>query len=414
MYGLLGKKLTHSFSPFVHERINRNIDYRLYETLNVGAFLSAKPFKGINVTNPYKQTVIRHLDTLDDSAEQTQSVNTITNTNGTLKGYNTDFIALKEIIQTRFPKSKNTQVTIMGNGATMRSIKQALLSCGYENIRVCARNPKETEYDITSIPNDVNVLINATPKGMYPDNDATFNIDFANYSRIELVFDLIYNPFFTNLLLNAKRHSIKTMNGLELLIRQALHSQKLFGLTNIQREPKDIARTIQRAFTNIVFIGLPFSGKTYYGQLLAKDIDRPFVDIDQYIEDKVGMSVPNIFQYKGERYFRQLEKNVIKDKAAQHRQIIAPGGGAVLDHEAMQALRQNAFIIYLDLEPSLLEEGDLKGRPLVSSVDDVVTLKREREALYRNYADTIISRGTADDTVILNKIKEALHAYLND
>lgn len=414
MYGLLGKKLTHSFSPYVHESISKELDYQLYETLNIKAFLKAKPFKGVNVTNPYKHEVIPYLDELDPSAHRTQTVNTITNTDGVLKGYNTDYLALKDIIASRFPQKKQTGITILGNGATMRSIKLALLDKGFANITVCARNPKDNENSLGDIPKSTQILINATPKGMYPDNDASFNIDFSKFPSMQLVYDLIYNPFYTNLLLDAKRHSIKVMNGLELLVRQATHSQKIFGCITNSLAPQSITRKIQRNFTNIVFIGLPFSGKTHYGQLLAKQTNRPFVDIDHVIEEKEGISVPNIFQFKGERYFRQVEKNVIKDKASKHQQIIAPGGGAVLDKEAMRALRQNAFIIYLDLEPNLLEESDLKGRPLVNTLSDIMTLKRDREALYRNYADTIISRDTSNDDIVLGKIKEALNAYLGD
>ena len=413
MYGLLGKTLSHSFSPYIHEKLNPDITYNLYETETVGDFLRALPFKGLNVTIPYKQTVIPYLDNVEEAAENIGSVNTIVNYNGQLTGFNTDYTALRSIIKKRYPKSYNSPITILGNGATMRSVKFALRHENYHNITVCARNPKAGESLLEDIPEDTEIIINTTPVGMYPDVKDSVNVDFSGLKRIRLIHDLIYNPFQTLLMLQGKAHGARTMNGLELLVTQAYHSQKHFGLS-----PRDnlseIMTAFRKEFMNIVFIGLPFSGKSHYGRELAKTYDKVFVDTDTLIEERHAMSTQNIFTYKGEDYFRSVEKDIVMEKAKEFGQILAPGGGVVLNEDAMMALKQNAFIIYLDMDDALLESSDLRGRPLIKSKNDWVRLKKERQSLYRTYADTVIRKDTMDESVIISRIEEALNAYFSD
>ncbi len=412
MYGLLGKKLAHSFSVYIHEALSPSMHYQLYETDDVAAFLKSAPFKGLNVTIPYKQAVIDHLDTVDESVTITGVVNTIVKKDNKLHGYNTDYMALKNLVETHYPKNINARITILGNGATARSLLSVFKQKNYQNITICARNPKAGEHSLDAIPEDTQVLINATPVGMFPDVDGAFDIDFTPLNSLKLVHDLVYNPFNTRLIIAAKDHGIKTMNGLELLFTQAFYAQQHFGLSP-KTDIHQLLNTFLKQFMNIVFIGLPFSGKSHYGRRLAKQSDKPFIDIDTLIEDRTGTSIKHLFMYKGEPYFREVEQTLVKEVARQHRQIIAPGGGVVLDHDTMVALKQNAFVIYLEMNDALIDNLTLKNRPLIKSKDDWHRLKQKREKLYKHYADTIIIKDTMDDAVILKKIEEALNAYFN-
>lgn len=412
MYGLLGKSLSHSFSKPIHELLSPTLQYELLETFSLNDFISNIPFKGLNVTLPYKHEVLEMLDGLEAKAKAIGAVNTIVNQNGKKYGYNTDYIALKDIISNKYPTNQETMIVILGNGSTKGTLKHVLNDLGYQNVYVCARNPKENELALADIPLESEVLINATPVGMYPNNESSFDIDFHKYNKVKLVHDLVYNPFQSTLVQQAKAHDIKTMNGLEMLFLQAYHAQKLFGLSP-SNSIDALMKTFKRDTMNIVFIGLPFSGKSHYGRLLAKTIDRPFIDIDNAIETKTALSIDSIFKVKGEDYFRLIEKHIVMDKAKNHSQIIAPGGGVVLDETLMMALKQNSFIIYLDMDDALIDRIDIKNRPLIKTKNDWVRLKNNRMALYKHYADAIIQKDTLDEAEILKRIEVTIDAYFN-
>jgi len=413
VYGLLGKTLSHSFSKRIHEKIDDE-PYHLYETDDVGSFLTSNSFKGVNVTHPYKQAVMNHLDTLDSTAKKTDAVNTIVKKNHKLIGYNTDYLALRDIIQRRFPKDKNTTIGILGNGATMRSLKHALNDENYRNITIYARNPRKDECPLNQISADVEVLINATPVGMYPNNNERFPFRLQDLRALTFVFDVVYNPFKTRLLMEAEALGAETMNGLELLIRQALLSRALYKDKNdVETKPTSLLRSLYEELSNIVLIGLPYAGKSHYGERLAKTLNKPFVDIDQYIESHHGCTIERLFDTEGEAAFRHLEYKAIQDFGKKHGQIIAPGGGVVLSAEVMMALMQNGVLVFLDLDESLLAEHKMTGRPLANTMQDFKKLKNERQSLYEHYCDIVVDKNTWDENVILGRIKEGLNAYFN-
>ncbi len=413
MYGLLGKSLAHSFSKTIHEHLREGLTYHLYETADVQSFLQVKSFRGINVTHPYKKAVMSALDELDETAKRTGIVNTIIRQNGSLKGHNTDYLALDSIIRRHFPRA-STKVAIVGNGATMRSAKVALADCGYTEVDIFARRPHAGEYPLEELEGAYGVLINTTPVGMYPDNASVPPVDFGRLTDLTLVFDVIYNPLKTRLLQKAEAAGIRILNGLEMLVRQAAESQALFF-----GEPLDdlhVAKALaefEKRFLNIVLIGLPFAGKTHYGLRLAKETSKPFIDIDREIEKQQGTSVENIFRMKGEKSFRGFEKEKVMEIAKRHGQWIAPGGGIVEDEEAMLALKQNGILVFLDLDESILSAKNLKDRPLIEDMSDLKELKRQRQSLYETYADVTVAKDTWKESTIIRRIKEALDAHLD-
>ena len=415
MYGLLGKSLKHSLSKKIHERLNKTITYNLYETDDLKAFFRARPFKAINVTNPYKEACLPYIDRLDASAKAIGAVNTIVDEDGLLIGYNTDYKALRTVIAKHFPADTSTFVGIVGNGATSKTLLKALHDDGYVNVMVFARHPSVNEESLSAIETytSLRVLINATPLGMYPNTEQSFDFSLDIFKQLTLVFDLIYNPLKTNLLLEAKKENIPYINGLPMLVKQAMFAQEIFFATSFEKVYERFYKSLEIELYNIVFIGLPFSGKSHYGRLLSTLYDKPFIDIDQSIERQEHAKIETLFTTQGEAYFRALEEKKVLSIAKRHAQVVAPGGGIIQSASAMHALMHNSLIIFLDLDLSILSPENLRNRPLIQNINDLKSLQAKRQPLYETYASITIRKDTWDEAVIINRIKEAIDDYFN-
>lgn len=415
MYGLLGKSLSHSLSKTIHETMTPSMDYHLYETDDLKNFFRARPFKAINVTHPYKEACVPFLDVLDETAKTIGVVNTIIDENGRLVGYNTDLLALKHLIRTYFPDDPGTKTAIIGNGATSKSIVKAMEALGYQTPSVYARNPNEGEFHLGDIEGNtaIEVIVHATPVGMYPDNEGALSFSLDSFMNLKLVFDLIYNPLRTNLLMKAEKLGVPVMNGLEMLVEQARESQKRFFRDYDPPSTHSIVNTIRRKITNVTLIGLPFSGKSHFGRLLKDRLDKPLIDIDQSIENAENAPVHAIFKKKGEAYFRKTEEAKVIEVAKRYGQIIIPGGGIIMNERAMRTLKQNSVIIFLDLNLNLIDEDVMKGRPLAKTPEALERLKEERQPLYEQYADHIIAKDTWDESTIMQRIEEALDEHFD-
>ncbi len=411
MYGLLGEKLSHSFSVDIHQILNPSISYNLYETRDLETFFSTAVFEGLNVTHPYKEAVIPLLDKLDASSIKTNAVNTIIKTGHHLIGYNTDYMALKHLFSTTLKNAKKASFGILGNGATMRSIKHALYDLNHDNITVYARNPQLGEKPLECLEDKHDYLINATPVGMYPHNDQTIADKIKSFKNITIAMDLIYNPLRSNFLLNAKQMGAKIINGLPLLFLQAAYAQKIWELCAFPTDWQKRTEFLEKQLENIVLIGMPFSGKSHYGYLLEKMMQKKFVDIDRLIEEKAHTDITTIIKTSGEETFRALEHETTIKAAKRHRQIIATGGGIIQNKMAMQILKQNGLIVWLDVSDNLAESKKLDTRPLLDSFKDWQITKKRRYHNYKAYADIIIEKNTEDETIILNRLKEALDGY---
>ncbi len=387
MYGLIGEKLGHSFSKEIHNQL-ADYDYQLIELSaeEFPRFMEAKEFDGINVTIPYKEAVIPYLDQLDKSAEAIGSVNTVVNQNGKLIGYNTDFDGLLYLLEVNNMEIHGKTVMILGTGGTSKTITAICRELGASQVYKVSRGGGiYFNYEQAEELDDVQVIFNATPRGMYPNNyERPFNTSF--YPNLESVIDVVYNPLNTSMVLMSLAQGLNAVGGLEMLVAQAKRAAELFtGAVIPDRRNQEIYLNLCREMQNIVFTGMPGCGKTTLGKQVAEQLHRPFVDIDEEIVKTAGKSIPEIFEQDGEDAFRKTEKELIRKFAAQHGQVIAPGGGIVKDFSNIQALQQNGMLLFIDRPLELLTASE--DRPLARSKEAIEKLHQERYHIYDRYCD---------------------------
>ena len=418
-YGLIGEKLGHSFSKIIHEKL-ADYTYELCPLAKdeLDAFMTAKQFKAINVTIPYKQDVIPYCDVLDDSAKRIGVVNTIVNRDGKLFGYNTDFAGFLYNLNAHGITLKDKKVMICGSGGTCKTVTAVAEYMGAKEILVVSRSKKENAvtYEECIRHKDVDVVVNASPKGMYPDNGES-PLDLSNFPNCKAVVDVIYNPLKTRLLQQAEQLGMKAVNGLEMLVAQAKFAVEHFLSTEIENDKIDqITLELLKQLTNIVLIGMPSSGKTLTGKALCKYIDKTVVDTDAVIVERSGMSINEMFARHGEAYFRQWEHDVIEEFSKQNGLIIATGGGAIKNEENIQNLKQNGVVMFIDRDLEHLLVTD--DRPLSKDTNAVAKLYEERYPLYTKYGDLRvpnnypmeISQQELDE--LMNTILEGYHEIL--
>ena len=390
-YGCIGKKLTHSFSKEIHAKL-ADYKYELIELTEteVDSFFKNKEFNAVNVTIPYKETVIPYLDFFSDVAKRIGAVNTVVNKNGKLYGYNTDYYGMKALIEKIGIEVKNKKVMILGTGGTSKTARVLTKDLGASEIIVVSRQKKEsfiTYEEAVTQHRDINVIINTTPSGMYPDCDSE-PIDISAFSELEGVIDAVYNPLCTNLILNAKKKGIKAQGGLFMLVMQAVVASEKFLDREIPKEAADrVFASVLASKENIVLTGMPGSGKSTVGKLLGID-GFTFVDTDMEIEKRCGTSIKDLITEKGEKHFRDLESEVIKDVSSKGSQIISTGGGAILRNENVHALKRNGKLFFIDAKPERLCPTD--SRPLSDTAEKLKRVYSERIAIYRETADVVV------------------------
>ena len=391
-YGCIGEHLPHSFSKEIHGQIG-GYAYELKELTpeELPAFMAARSFHGINVTIPYKQAVIPFLDEIDETARAIGAVNTVVNRNGKLYGFNTDLDGLTRLIRRIGLDLSGKKVLIPGTGGTSRTAAFAAEQLGAREIRKISRTGRDgslTYEEALRDHTDAEIILNTTPCGMYPEPDAQ-PLPLEPFHRLEGVADVIYNPLRTRLVLDARSRGIPAEGGLYMLVAQAVRASEHFldtvypdGLTD------RIYEQILRQKENIVLIGMPGSGKSAVGRILAGKTGRSLADTDQLVTEKAGKPIPDIFRENGEPAFRDLESEIIRALSKQGGQIISTGGGAVLRPENVTALRQNGRLFWLDRDPEALVPTD--DRPLADTAEKMKQLYRVREPVYRAAADEII------------------------
>ena len=401
-YGLIGERLGHSYSKLIHERIS-DYTYELKPLRpdEIGRFIKEYDYKGLNVTIPYKQTVIPMLDEISPEAEKIGSVNTIVRRDNRLFGYNTDYAGFLYLANHAGISFAGRKVMILGTGGTSRTARAVAADNGSSEIVIVSRSGLvnyETVYD----HGDAEIIINTTPVGMYPDSGGRI-LDLSRFPSLLGVLDVVYNPLRTNLILDAQGLGINACGGLPMLVQQAVAAAELF--TGEKTEP-GISRTVLRelysGLQNIVLIGMPGAGKTTVGEALARKMGRNFVDIDAAAEAVENKKILEIFADSGEAYFRALEKSCIADAARDTGTVIATGGGAVLDPENMRALQRTGRVYFLDRSLELLPTD---GRPLSTDKSAVRRLHDERYPLYTKYCNKLVSCDKAIDG-IANEIME--------
>lgn len=398
-YGLIGEKLPHSYSKTVHESF-ADYEYELMELKpeELGGFMRRADFQGINVTIPYKVAVIPYLDEVDPAAKRIGAVNTVVKRNGRLLGYNTDYFGLKKLAERVAGNVSGKTALILGTGGTSLTARAVLTDAGARVVTV-SRTPKngEIEYADAEKLSDARILINTTPVGMFPRPGAS-PINLDGLTGLEAVIDAIYNPIRTELILEAQKRGLKAEGGLYMLIAQAVKASELFtGSVYPDGLADGIYRKIRNEKENIVLTGMPGSGKSTVGAIIAGKLGRRLLDTDKLIEERAGKSVTEIFAARGEKAFRDLESEVIREISENvGGAVIATGGGAVLREENVRRLKRTGRIFFLDRPPELLIPTP--DRPLALSAEAIMNRYRERIGIYRSTADTAVDgSGTPEE-----------------
>lgn len=404
-YGLLGEKLGHSFSPQIHHAL-ADYDYRLYPMPpeEVEDLFRRRPFRGLNVTIPYKQAVIPLCDDIDPRAAAIGAVNTVVNRGGRLTGYNTDIDGLIYLARRTGVDMAGKKVVILGSGGTGRTARAAAGELGAAEIVTVSRGG-EDNYETLSRHADAQVLLNTTPVGMYP-NCGVSPVSLDAFPHLEGVLDVVYNPLRTALLLEARERGLPCSCGLPMLVAQAWRAEELFTGSAIPAETVEaVLAGLTAQLENVVLIGMPGCGKSTVGRALARRQGKAFLDLDRLIEERAGKSIPAIFAQEGEEAFRTLESWAVREAGARTGCVISTGGGVVTRAENCAPLRQNGVIIHLTRP---LDRLPTAGRP-VSQSTDLQTLWERRRGLYAAFADrTVDNGGPLEET--LDTIEKELSA----
>ncbi|MBQ7718102.1 MAG: shikimate dehydrogenase [Clostridia bacterium] len=405
-YGCIGEKLSHSYSKDIHNKIGR-YDYELCEVSRDGfdLFMQKRDFLGINVTIPYKQSVIPYLYEIEENAQKIGAVNTVINKNGKLYGYNTDFSGMKAMIEKAGIPLKSKKVLILGSGGTSKTANAVAQALGASEIIKVSRTGNDgavTYKECIDSHAYADIIINTTPCGMYPENDQS-PIDISRFKRLSGVVDVIYNPLRSRLILDAEMLKIPCTGGLYMLVSQAVFAAEHFTGNKFDFTDKIFDELIKKK-ENIVLTGMPASGKTTIGKMLAQYTGRAFIDTDEEIVKKAGMTIPDIFAKHGEEYFRDLETETAKDIGKRCSLVIATGGGIVLRQKNIDALKQNGKIYFIDRHLESLVPTD--DRPLSQTPEAIKKRYEERYHLYLSTSDhTVkISDNIAENAQKINKL----------
>jgi len=394
-FGLLGRKLSHSYSPQIHSMLG-DYTYPLYEIEPecVEGFVKQADFGGINVTIPYKKVVAELCDELTDVARRLGSVNTVVKRgDGSLLGHNTDYYGFSHMVKKSGVSVAGKKAIVLGNGGACPTVCAVLQDMGASSVTVISRSGDDN-YENISRHYDSKIIVNTTPVGMFPNNGAAA-LSVLPFNELEAVFDLIYNPERTVLMLECEALGIKCASGLSMLVAQAKESAEYFLSKKISESRIDeICTRLHADMRNIVLIGMPGCGKSTVGELVAKELGREYIDADEYLVRKIGKAIPEIFAEEGNSGFRKHESAVLAELGTLSNKVIATGGGCVTVEENYAHLHQNSLIVRINRDLSLLAR---EGRPL-SLGADLSKMFAERAPMYERFADVSFeNNGSAEE-----------------
>lgn len=432
-YAVIGHPIGHTMSPFIHKNLfalqGKDVDYLTLDITpdELESAMSGvlATLDGFNITIPHKEAIMPFTDVIDDSAKKYSAVNCISNRDGKTLGYSTDAFGFSKALESS-GVSLSGKVLVLGSGGAARTLAREASDCGCEvTIAVRPHSIQKAEelkkwltenkgtasictYD--EICGEYDLLINATPVGMYPNTDA-MPVTEQQLMGCKAVFDAVYNPENTLLLKTAKKLGIKTVGGMAMLVWQAVKAHEhwynaKFDQNSIEKLIADANCEMERIFgrKSIVLCGFMGCGKSTVGKLLAENLGFKLCDSDAVIEQREGTTVTEIFANKGEAYFRALESQVIHELSLKNGLIIATGGGAVMNPENAENLRKGGFVVHLDITPEAVLkrlENDTT-RPLLQRNDKesaVRELLSKRNPIYSSVAHCTVDAGASPETV---------------
>lgn len=391
-YGLLGEKLGHSFSKEIHARL-ADYEYELCE-LNaeeLDALFRKKDFEAVNITIPYKQTVIPYLDEISERAKTIGAVNAVVNRDGKLFGDNTDFAGMRALAIHAGADMKNKKVLVLGTGGTSKTARAVAKDLGAREVLRVSRTKKEdavTYEEAAEKHSDAQIIINTTPVGMFPKINAS-PIYLSAFPKLEAVLDAIFNPLRTELVLSAQEKGITASGGLYMLVAQAVYASALFlNKETDEKKTDEVYKEILNEKRNIFLIGMPSSGKSSVGKKFAEMTGKEFEDTDTTLVKKFGEPIADYIRKNGEKAFRDAESEVIAEAAKERGKVIATGGGAILREENVREMKRNGVTVFLDRDLSLLTATS--DRPLSSTKEALERLYNERFPIYEKAADVTV------------------------
>lgn len=438
-YGLIGKTLVHSYSKEIHEALGR-YQYQLFSLAEdeMPDFINARDFRGLNVTIPYKKDVIPLCDEVTDLARGIGAVNTLfwKNASGTgasesisqedkiLVGHNTDYEGFLYAASRARIDFEGKGVLILGTGGTSLMARRAAADQNAAKIYIASRHPETdppsgseiqdagilstVSYDqLPEIADSIDVIVNTTPVGTFPNNMQQV-IHLKDFPGCQAVIDVIYNPFKTALLLEAEKLGLKYTNGLPMLVAQATAAAGYFLGTPgaFQKENQRIIKSMKQQMGNIVLIGMPGTGKSLIGKLLAELTGKTLQDTDAKIEEEAKMTIPEIFEKEGEAGFRDRESAICKKLGKERNLIIATGGGAILRPENVDALRQNGTLVHITRS---IDKLPTRGRPLSQNIETLKKMEAQRMPLYKAAADITFRNNY---TCSRKKLRQRVNTYI--
>lgn len=422
--GLLGRHLSHSLSPKIHEFLFEELQiqgkYDLFEKeeKDVNDFIKdiSDENIGINVTIPYKIKVIKSLDWISEEASKIGAVNTIHFKNGKKYGYNTDYFGFSRLLEQNSIDVSNKKVVVLGAGGAARAVITCLRDLKAKEIIIVARNLEKATSQLGNLLGEDTrmitfntlekenqkgyLVVNSTPVGMFP-NIYDCPISEKSIRNYEVFVDLIYNPLETKFLEKARLCGKKAVNGMFMLVAQGIASEEIWLNKKIGNDViEKIAKRLENN-KNIVLIGMPGCGKTYIGKILAEKLNKEFIDSDEYLQTLEKKSISELFVY-GEEYFREVETKAIKEISLNKNKVISTGGGVIKKYENIELLKKNGIIIFLNrpLE-RIIEDIDVSSRPLLlKGIEEIYSIYNKRVEFYKKYSDYIIENKTGINQVV--------------
>ena len=418
-FGLLGRRLGHSWSPKIHSLLG-STSYVLIEREpeEVAPFIREGVWQGLNVTIPYKRQAAELADVRSERVERLGVANTLVRrSDQSIFAENTDVLGFAWMLRHFFADQVHLdaqealdghEVLVLGSGGACQAVKAALEDTANCTISVISRTGDDTYQTILQRHADAHLIVNTTPVGTYPDcPQSVLDAEtLASFPQLLGVLDVVYNPERTGICLAAEECGLPWASGLAMLVSQAFYSSQLFQGKELDPTlVTSIEESLRSSQRNIILIGMPGAGKTSTGRSLARLLGRPFIDLDDAFSVETGIGAGQYIEQNGEEAFRLIETKVAAQYGARSGLVIACGGGIVTQERNYAILHQNGTIAFIDRP---LDQLSTNGRP-VSQIKGVLRLAKERMGLYRSWADVQIScTGSAAGDALLLKSKLAL------